>query len=71
MTKGYETGMKITYEPRSKTVMVNFRGRVTMLPDVFGTESEAVNAAESYCRQQGWRPVAPRTAPKVVLRSAW
>ena len=67
MTKGYETGMKVTYEPRSQTVIVAFRGRLQVLPGRHACESEALNAGESYCRSLGWRP-QKQTAS---LRSAW
>jgi hypothetical protein len=71
MNKGYETGMKITFEPRSQTAIVSFRGRLTVLPGRFATEDAAVAAGETFCRQHGWRPVRQRPAQRVMLRSAW
>lgn len=67
----YETGMRITFEPRSGSVMVRFRGRLTVLAGVFGTEDEAVDAGETFCRDRGWRPGPLRPVPSVTLRSAW
>ena len=67
----YEAGMRITFEPRSGSVVVRFRGRVTVLPGVFGSEDQAVDAGETFCRQHGWRPTPLRAAPAVVLRTAW
>lgn len=67
----YETGMRITFEPRSGRVAVRFRGRLTVLPGTFGTEAEAMHAGETYCRQRGWRPGPPRPVPPAILRSAW
>ena len=71
MSNGYETGMKVRYEPRSQTVIVNFRGRATILPGVFDNERDAVDAGEAHCRHHGWRPAPPRPAPTVTLRTAW
>ena len=71
MDKGYETGMKVTFEPRSKAVIVNFRGRVTMLPETYASEAEALLAGEAFCRRNGWRPAPPRLGPPAKLRSAW
>lgn len=71
MKHAYETGMKITFEPRSRTVMVKFRGRLTVLPGQFGSEGEAVSAGETFCRQCGWRPAPVRAAPTGAFRSAW
>jgi hypothetical protein len=67
MTKGYEAGMKVTYEPRSRTVIVAFRGRLQVLPGRYESESEGLSAGESFCRLQGWHP---QKAPASV-RSAW
>lgn len=64
MNKGYETGSKITYEPRSKTVIVNFRGRVTALPGPFDTESAAMNTAEGPLPPTGLAPGAAAQCPQ-------
>ena len=64
--KGYETGMKVTYEPRSRTVIISFRGRLMVLPGRYATEGEGVSAGESYCRLQGWRPAISK-----AFRAAW
>jgi hypothetical protein len=65
--KVYETGMKITYEPRSKTVIVAFRGRLQVLSGPYENESEALAAGEAYCRLKGWSPAEA----KAKLRTAW
>ncbi len=52
----YETGMNVVYEPQSRRVVVNFRGRVQVLPDSYDSEYEAVTAGELHCRDLGWRP---------------
>lgn len=67
----YETGMRITFEPRSGSVFVWFRGRLAVLPGAFDTEDEALAAGETYCARLGWRPGPPRHVPRVQLRSAW
>lgn len=76
MTEGYEAGMKITFEARSRLVMVRFRGRLVLLPGRYGREDEAVDAGEAFCRQQGWRPgparpIPAQPAPAACFRSAW
>jgi hypothetical protein len=71
MSNGYEPGMKVTYAPHTRTVVVNFRGRVTVLPGTYDTEGEGVRAGEGFCRQQGWRPAPPRPASRAPFRSAW
>jgi hypothetical protein len=67
MTSGYENGMQVTYEPRSQTVIVAFRGRLQVLPGRYVSESDGLAAGESFCRLQGWHP---RKGP-AALRSAW
>lgn len=52
----YEHGMKITYDPGTKRVVLAFRGRITVLPDVYETEALGAAAAELYCRSHGWKP---------------
>jgi hypothetical protein len=71
MSDGYEPGMKVMFEVRSGTAIVNFRGRMTVLPGPFAAESEAIAAGEAFCRAQGWRPAPARPVPQVTLRSAW
>ena len=66
-TNGYEFGMKVTYEPRSQTVIVAFRGRIQVLPGRYASESEGLSAGESFCRVQGWQPQEPPGS----VRSAW
>jgi hypothetical protein len=66
----YETGMKVVYDQSSKRVVVSFRGRITVLPESFDNESDAVKAGEHYCRQNGWNPTIPK-ATTVSLRRAW
>lgn len=63
--------MRITFEPRSGSVIVWFRGRLAVLPGPFGTEDQALDAGEAYCARLGWRPGRPRPVPSVLLRSAW
>tara|TARA_R110000868_G_scaffold50530_3_gene161395 strand:- start:427 stop:654 length:228 start_codon:yes stop_codon:yes gene_type:complete len=52
--KNYERGMKITFDQKARSVMVSFRGRVTVLPGPFATEGEAVRAGEGLCKTNGW-----------------
>lgn len=54
--KEYEAGMKIIYDPESKRVIVNFRGRVQVLPGIYDSESAALNDGEQHCRHLGWQP---------------
>ena len=70
MMRVYEPGMKITYDPQSKRVVVSFRGRIVVLPDVYDTESAALAAGESHCQRLGWSP--PRhNRHSARLRAAW
>ena len=60
MTKVYEPGMRITFDPGAKTALVAFRGRLTTLPGRYADQNAAVQAGEDYCRHRGWadRPAA-------------
>lgn len=49
----YEAGMQIIFDPITKTVLVSFRDKVTTLGP-FPNRGDAVEAAENYCRKQGW-----------------
>ncbi len=71
MKPTYEPGMKVTYEPRSKRVVVAFRGRITVLPDPCETEAQAVAAGEAYCRRAGWNPADPAMDGQKLLRGRW
>lgn len=66
----YETGMKVFYDPLSNRVVVSFRGRITVLPDVYENEADALKAGERHCRQNGWIPKNGATA-QVSVRRAW
>ena len=66
----YEAGMKVFYDPLSNRVVVSFRGRITVLPDAYENETEAVAAGERHCRQNGWIPQDDETATAGVRR-AW
>lgn len=50
----YEAGMKVVYDPQSRRVIVNFRGRVHVLPDAYDSELDAVAAGERHCLNLGW-----------------
>ena len=52
----YETGMKVTYDPTSKRVVVAFRGRIIVLPGTYDSASTGISAGESRCRELGWNP---------------
>jgi hypothetical protein len=67
---GYEPGMKVNYDPNSKRVIVAFRGRIIVLPDLAETEAAGIAAGESYCRVHGWSP-AERKSGTRSLRSPW
>lgn len=70
MKRGYEPGMKITYDPKSKRVVVAFRGRITVLPDLFENEELAIAGGEHHCRLLGWNAQDKETS-KRKLRSLW
>jgi hypothetical protein len=63
----YEPGMRITYDERSKRVIVAFRGQLLTLPREFENEREATLAGEDYCREHGWVPRASATFGRRVL----
>ena len=67
---GYEMGMKVFYDPLSLRVVVSFRGRITVLPEVFEAEADAIAAAEQHCRGQGWNPTSANTE-RATVRCAW
>jgi hypothetical protein len=50
----YEPNMRVVYHVLSKSVLVTFRGEITMLGP-FADRDEAVDAAEDYCRERGWK----------------
>lgn len=54
MKSSYEPGMKISYDPGTKRVVVAFRGRITVLPDTQETEAAAITAGERHCQKLGW-----------------
>ncbi len=47
--------MKVTYDPTSQRVVVAFRGRITVLPGSYDTETKGIAAGETHCRGQGWK----------------
>jgi len=46
--------MKITYDPTSKRVVIAFRGRISVLPDAYESETQGLAAGEFHCRKLGW-----------------
>jgi hypothetical protein len=52
----YEPGMRIDFDPVSRTATVAFRGRVKTLSGLFASEEQARRAGETYCRVLGWNP---------------
>lgn len=67
--KTYEPGMKIKYDPRSKRVVVAFRGRITVLPGEHDTEALGIAAGEAHCRTHGWDPSPNQHAGHRRVRS--
>ncbi len=70
MTRAYETGMRVTYDLKSKRVIVGFRGRIVVLPDFAENEAAAIAAGEAYCRAHGWIPSEMKKSER-TLRTAW
>lgn len=64
----YEAGMKVIYDGPSRRVILNFRGRVIVLPETYEDERAGRIAGEQHCRKLGWIP-ARRTSGHI--RSAW
>lgn len=69
MKHTYEPGMKVRFEPRSKRVVVSFRGKITVLPEPYETEDQAVAAGESHCRRAGWNPGHAAADGRQLIRS--
>lgn len=69
MARGYETGMKVTYDPHTRRVVIAFRGRIVVLPELFDSEADGIAEGETYCRRHGWMPAEASRARK--LHSAW
>lgn len=67
--KPYEPGMKVTYDPASRRVVVAFRGRITVLPETYETEAQGTAAGESHCRSHGWNPGEQAHSLKRPLRT--
>jgi len=61
--------MQITYDPSSQRAVVAFRGRITVLPETFETETLAISAGELHCRSHGWRPTDHATVHTKSLRT--
>jgi hypothetical protein len=67
--KNYETGMRVVYDEKSKTVAIVFRGRRHELEGPFATASEGTKAGEDYCRRLGWDCSSPDPhAGRSILR---
>jgi hypothetical protein len=49
----YERDMKIIHDPITKSVLIDFRGTVTVLGP-FLDKVTAIKAAEDFCRGKGW-----------------
>jgi len=60
--------MKVTYDAVSKRVIVAFRGRITVLPDIYDSEAQGSAAGEIYCRNLGWNPREQVGSGKKQLR---
>jgi len=69
--KKYEAGMRVTFNEAAKTVTVNFRGRVAILPGPYTAGDEGIRAGEDYCRKQGWanRPQDERAGQSMIKRN--
>ncbi len=65
----YEAGMKVVYDGPSQRVIVNFRGRVIVVPGSYGDEHAGRLAGEQHCRQLGWVPSSKKASGN--FRSAW
>jgi hypothetical protein len=55
--RGYEAGMRITYDERARTVTIVFRGQTKVFTTQLPPEG-AIRAGEEYCKSMGWDPVA-------------
>lgn len=67
--ENYETGMRVVYDEKSKTVAIVFRGRRHELKGPFSTASEGNKAGEDYCRRLGWDCFSPDPhAGRSILR---
>ncbi|MBY4593410.1 MULTISPECIES: hypothetical protein [Rhizobium] len=51
----YEDGMTVFYDPVSKTVIVVFRGKTTILKGPYESARSGVAAGEDLCVKLGWR----------------
>ena len=65
----YEPGMKISYYATSRRLVIAFRGRITVLPEIYEHEDAAIKAGEAHCRQLGWNPEEQGKPKRVFLRS--
>ncbi|MCV9965690.1 hypothetical protein OIU34_27840 [Pararhizobium sp. BT-229] len=48
--------MTIVFDVLSKSVLIVFRGKITILPGPFQDKKAAIAAAEEHCRKLGWSP---------------
>ena len=65
----YEAGMRVIYDAQSQRVIVNFRGRVVVVPGSYEDEHTGKLAGEAHCRTLGWAPNTRQQQGQ--FRSAW
>jgi len=68
--QNYETGMRVVFDEKSKTVSVAFRGRRHELEGPFESVHEGIKAGENYCRKLGWdfSSPDPRSGRSILSR---
>lgn len=52
--KKYEEDMTVFYDPVSKSVVVVFRGKTTLLAGPFPDQRSGIAAGERLCEELGW-----------------
>jgi hypothetical protein len=57
ISMAYEEGMAIFYDVVDRTILVNFRQELTMLPGPFLNRQEGMIAGQALCRAMGWRDI--------------
>ena len=50
----YESGMQVMFDIFTKSAVVVFRDKTTILPGPFAHTQDAIAAGEAHCRAAGW-----------------
>jgi len=64
----YESEMTIIYDLITRTCVVSFRGKMTILKGPFASQENAIAAGEEFCRENGWVDTSKRIDVRDILK---